>query len=392
MNNMDEGTNPVAGQGSGLDVFKVADLLVSRAVETHADEIDIIGYYGSYAQGTARATSDLDIFYIPAEGKDPPVGRTVLVQGILFDFWPIRWETMEGFATGRLRGWSLAPAIVHHARVIRSRNEDQAARFAALKQKVLDLQEPAARPVMIRRALEEFRNVLAYVGNLRLAVASGDLTDVRYAGWKVILSVWECLALANQVFFDRGWGHLLEQIPRLNSRPADLEALFVAIGTSPDPAEIADSAERLTLGTRRVLRELQETLTHSRTVQEMFSGSYPEIKDGLGKILSACQKQLPLAASAAAWAAQSDLSLMLNDLRSSSDFSSFNLYSEFGLLYRELGFPDLMRVPSTDLSQLEAQVSLLDDRLRQWLQDQSVELCEFETLEAFERSLASSGA
>ena len=103
-----------------LDVFRVADLLVSRATQAHGADIDLIAYYGSYAQGVAGSNSDLDTIYIPAEGKDPPVQCTILVQGILFDFWAIRWNTMEGFATGRFRGWSLAPAIVHHARPLYS--------------------------------------------------------------------------------------------------------------------------------------------------------------------------------------------------------------------------------------------------------------------------------
>ena len=44
-----------------------------------------------------------------------------------------------------------------------------------------------------------------------------------------------------------------------------------------------------------------------------------------------------------AWFAQLDLSLMLNSLRSGANSGDFNLYSEIASVYRELGFPDLMR-------------------------------------------------
>ncbi len=384
--------DPGGNSKTGLDVFKVADLLVSRSIATHGDDIDLIAYYGSHAQGVARAGSDLDIFYVPAEGKDPPVGRTVLVEGLLFDFWAIRWETLEGFATGRIRGWSFAPAIIHHARTLYARGEAQRARLDALKQKVLDLQAPEARPGMIQRALDAFSPVLAHLGNLRLAVAggeiAGDFADVRHAGWKVILAAWECLALANQAFCDQGWGKLLEQIPRLRTRPDNLEALITTISTSRDPALIAGAAEDLALGTRRALRDLQQTLAADRTAPAGWGGAYPEIHDGLGKVLAACAGQRPVAASATAWFAQFDLSLMLNSLRSGANGWDFNLYSEIAPVYRELGFPDLMRASAGELPTLAAQAGLLDAGLRTWLRAQNIDLGEFETLGAFERSLA----
>ena len=327
MNNLIANITHEPAQDSAPDVFTTAQLLIDRALETYPEEIDIIAYYGSYAQGRATATSDLDFFYIPADGKNPPVGHTILVNGILFDFWAIGWDTLEGFATGQVRGWSFAPALVHHAKILHARGEAQAARFAALQQKVLELQSPQARPQMIRRALEAFPKALAHLGNLRLAVAAGDIADIRYAGWQVILSTIECLALANQVFFDRGWNGMLEQLSRLHVQPDGLEAAIVTISTSADPAQIASSAERLVLGTRQILRDLQQTLPAQAAIGEIFESSYPEIKDGIRKVLKACERQQPVAASAAAWAIQSELSFMLSDLEHPGS-QPFNRYSE----------------------------------------------------------------
>lgn len=385
VNNIEVHMNDEMRDGRALDVFKIADLLVSRAVATHGEEIDLIAYYGSYAQGTAGADSDLDIFYVPADGKNPPVGRTFLVAGRLFDFWAIGWDTLAGFATGRARGWSFAPAIVHHAKLLYARSAEQAARFAALQQQVLDLQKPQARSEMIQRALDKFPAVLAHLGNLRLAIAADDLADARHAGWQMILAVWECLALANQTFGDQGWGHMLEAIPRLQARPDDLEALLVIVGTAVNPTVIANAAEKLALETRQVLRALQNSLTASQAVHEQFANGYPEIKDGLRKIVVACERQRPFAANVAAWFIQYELSLMLNALQNSADYSNFNLYSEFAARYRQLGFPDLMQASGGDLATLAAQARLLDDRLRQWLGAEAVDLCEYETFADFAR-------
>ena len=46
---MSNTTDPGGNSKTGLDVFKVADLLVSRSIATRGDDIDLIAYYGSHA-------------------------------------------------------------------------------------------------------------------------------------------------------------------------------------------------------------------------------------------------------------------------------------------------------------------------------------------------------
>ena len=94
-----------------LGVLAVADLRVSEVIGCYADEVGFIAYYGSYSQGTAGPGSDLDIFYIPAEGKRPPVGRAVLIAGLLFDFWPIRWDTCAGTCLCLVPRGRVGPAV-----------------------------------------------------------------------------------------------------------------------------------------------------------------------------------------------------------------------------------------------------------------------------------------
>ncbi len=370
-----------------VDVFKVADLLVSHAIASHGNDVDVIGYYGSYAKGVARDSSDFDIFYIPREGTNPPIARTFMVDEILFDFWAITWDTMEGFATGRNRGWARAPGIVHHSKLLHTRSDQQVARFAELKQQVLDLQKPEARAHMIRRALDAFSKVTAHLGALRFAAAGHSLADVRHVGFKTTLAVQECLALANQKFFDQGWHSNLDQLRELHHRPADIEPLIVTIATSSDQAQIVSACEQLASGTREVLRRLQASLPAEATVQECFGRSYPEIKDMILKVVASCERRQQVAASAAAWFLQNDLAMMLNSVQNGGGHGDFNLYGEIASVYGHAGLPDLMQCGSDDPDELAGLAKVLDERLREWLSRHSVALHEFNDVEELKRSL-----
>lgn len=51
------------------DAMAIANILVDRIKRTYKDDIALVAYYGSYAQGKATSLSDLDMFFIPCTEK-----------------------------------------------------------------------------------------------------------------------------------------------------------------------------------------------------------------------------------------------------------------------------------------------------------------------------------
>jgi predicted nucleotidyltransferase len=344
-----------------FDPLEIAQELVARTVASHGADVDLIAVYGSRAQGAAREDSDLDLFYVPREGADPPVARTFRLEGLLFDFWPIRWEMLRGFATGHLRGWAFAPALVHHARPIHVRTEGAAARLEEAKALILERLRPEARPRMLERAAEAFRELLADLGAVRLA-SRGNLADVRAAGWTMIRSTFECLALANQSFFDRGFAAACRQLERLAHRPPELATAIDAVAVSGDAGEIVLSCEAVAGGTDRLLRELR-TATKTVSVREAFGRVYPELADMVRKLVDACARQERHAAGVEAWTLRAEL-------------HAFLARTDAGL---EL--PDLAGPGAADLDELASRARETDRRLRRFLVEQGVDLGEIESLD-----------
>jgi len=368
------------------DVFAVAELLIDHLKKNHGDEVDLVAYYGSYAQGVAAEHSDLDFFYVPAAGCNPPIARCFLLDGRLFDFWPLSWQTLAGFATGTLRCWAFAPALVYHAQVLYARSDEAVERLGGLKGQVSALQQEGAKAQMLERALERFVEAQAHMEELHQGLDRGGLAAVRCASWQIIEGLWETLALANQVFFDRGFHQSLAQVQRFEHRPADMGTLLETAATSPMSAEVVAATEALTRGTRQVLMRLQKSLPSS-SIGDVFDGAYPELKDALGKVLALCGAGERVAALAAAWSVQREVDELLASTRYSAVDMRFNRHDEVTAAFRSLALPNLLADESLELDVLATAIEHMDKALRELLSRNGVALNEFADLSELKKAL-----
>jgi hypothetical protein len=358
------------------DVFKIADILVSHAVRVHGNDIALIVYHGSYARGTATSTSDLDIYYVPDEGKEESLSTTFVIGDLPYDFECMPWKDLEDIANAKSRNpWVVSASQVADAKVLYCRSDADLEHFNALKTRIAELTRSESRGYMVERGLEEFKTTLFQLGQMRLAVAHNDMPGLHLAGWQFICSAVNCLALVNQTYFSKGWGANMPQILEMRQRPADLETMLNGILQPQSPNQVMEQADQLALQVRKTLLTAQASLAEPSDAKEAFVDFYFDVHEYKTKILSACGRGDRLAASAAAFALQELICALMNKVDKGFFGTDFNLLGEYLDGYQKAGFPDLtMFAAQGDLPALVRQVQLLDEKARDWFTNNSVEL------------------
>lgn len=366
------------------DVFKIADILISHATRVHDGEIALVAYHGSYARGTATPTSDLDIYFVPDDGKAESLSTTFVIDDLPYEFECLSWQRLEDIANAKSRfPWAISASQVADAKVLYCRSDADLERFNALKERIAELTRPENRRYMVERALEEFKTSLFQLGQMRLADAQNDLPGLHWAGWQLVCSAVNCLALVNQTYFSKGWGSNMPQILALAQKPTDLEIMLNGILQPQSTDRVIEQADRLVMEVRKTLLEAQTSVAERSEAKEVFVDFYFDVHEYKTKVLSACARGDRLTASAAAFALQQLLCELMNKVDKGFYGTDFNLLGEYLNGYQKAGFPDLTEFAAQgDLPALARQVQLLDEKAREWFGSRSVELNILDSKEA----------
>jgi hypothetical protein len=340
------------------DVFKVADLFVDLVRREAPADVALIVYYGSYATGTATATSDLDLFYIPDEGKESAMYerlyRSVIYQDRAFEFWPVSWAFAERIASGQ-HHWCVAPSIIANARVLYARSEADTQRFAALQAQIAAQQKPENRGAMIKQAHDAFQPATQALYRVQVAADQGDLIGVRWACTQLVDALLDALALLNQTFFAKNWASDMTQLAQLTIQPDDLAARIEALITTADLDAAHRQAARLTADVRAVITAETRTLHEEADLAGMLAGYYAAIQEYANKILTACARGNRVNAHVVAAQMQQEWANMLAYGVGGVPYSSLHVFAEFRAVVDDLGMPDLApALRADDLDRLAA--------------------------------------
>ena len=129
-----------------IDISRTTEILKEALLRDLGDEVDLIFLCGSYLKGTTHKYSDLDLLYVPVH-ESTWHSITVLVDDIMIDFYPMHWPRLEEMANFD----NVGSSVLLKSQIVYQRSEDVAERFRALPERLCALQQPDARPAMLRR-------------------------------------------------------------------------------------------------------------------------------------------------------------------------------------------------------------------------------------------------
>ncbi len=363
-----------------VDVFAVADIIVRHIKQRYSQDVAIVGYYGSYLQGRATERSDLDFFFIPATPRGREVELQFVIDEIGFDFWPIAWERAERMAA--FEEWNTT--IIADCELLYVRADEDRERFMKLRETIGTMGDSAATARLTHKAEEAMKECLVGLGRMRLVKDLDDLTYCRMLAQDMAVNIFKALALLNQTYFTRGWGHYREQVRAFRHKPEQLDQHLDMLMYSRSAQEICHACEQLTLSTLNLIAERYGSLESVRSYSERMKGYYEEERGMLNKLLTACENRHYETAFFAATGVQDGLARMLYAAEYGR-WPGVSDWMECREIYGRFKYPDLVTLlDPTDYEPLRIAVEDLITRLQEHMDAEGVEINRFDTVADFE--------
>jgi hypothetical protein len=169
----------------------------------------------------------------------------------------------------------------------------------------------------------------------------------------VLVSAWECLALANQAYFDEGLAKSIRLLDRFRSRPDDLEACVASLLHASTTDQVLVAAETLVADVGDVLRVLEGTGQAPPTPDPAAIGRvYPELHDAVRKVVDACAHGDVARATVEAWLLQRDVDATLLGVDTGPAGNLRCAHVDAGPVREALGLVDLLAIPARALADL----------------------------------------
>ncbi|MHB8071223.1 MAG: nucleotidyltransferase domain-containing protein [Candidatus Cryosericum sp.] len=360
------------------DLAAVAELLVDRVRTFYPQDVAIIACYGSYVQGRATATSDLDIFFIPRTPRGLEAALQFLLEGVGFDFWPVSWERAE-----RMAGFDDAlSTLIMDSRVLYACTPEDRQRFEALRSRAASMEDPAQRAAMLQKASRRLLNCRGDCAAFSLPAVRANLTATRLVAGKVMTGVLESLALLNQTHYTRGPGQSMDEVHQLTLKPDGFEEALHGIVTASDTEVIAGLCSQLVSATRALIITNEAAAAPAQVWHDALGGFVEELTGMINKLVHACDTTDLNTAFFAALSLQYETAVALAAAQGGTSTGTLTTWDDYAGAYVHAGLPDLVGlVGSATLSDLRQATLAFQKQLMGVLNEHQVPVRVFATLE-----------
>jgi len=360
------------------DLMKVADIIKNRIEKDYVDDVSIFAYYGSYAQGTNDAYSDLDFFFIPKSERGKELTLSFLIDGSSFDLFPISWERIA-----RIVGLEQPlTAVLTKSKVIYSASEEDLLRYETFVDKLDRMYDPVNSEFMLSKSDSYVKDSIVNLYNMEYETQ--DTTSMKIESQKLLLNILHAVSLANNKYFVKSLGAFAGEAFKYDHLPQDFEKLVLEIIQSNETELILSLSKQLLTNTKNFVQDKILQSSEIEPYETLFVGYYEELKAGLDKVIRACDAGDVTTAFIRGAAIQEETARFLCKSELGPWFERSDSYASHKSFHQQHIGIDLM-AHMNDLESLKKDVMTYDAKFRSFLESKGIKIADFESLEAFEK-------
>jgi predicted nucleotidyltransferase len=351
-----------------MDFLKMAEIFVEHIKKEYPNDIAIVAYYGSYAQGTQHPNSDFDLFFIPATKRGKVLNDCIILDGIGIDFFPISWERAENIANFEEN----IVSVIADCKLLYSRSIEDKERLEFLQETITSYQKPEKRKLMLDKAYQELNKVYPHLYKLRHIK---DPSEQRSQAFHALTGILQSIVFMNQSYLKSGWGKNFKQIFSMKYQPDGLKELVYQVINSKTKKEMLETLEKLCNRTSKLLKTEKDKLCPKYSFKYVFEDFYEELRSTFLKIETACDNNQTETAFCAAAILQDEVKSCLHTIGDPTIEKQFSKIEPLREYY-----------PS-DLQKLKKATKRYEKELVQLLKSKNVPITELDNLEQFRKYL-----
>ena len=363
-----------------FDIDTLQSMLIEHAKTVLGDKLDLVFIYGSSLTNKRHRYSDFDISFVPSDTNVWDGGITVILDGIMLDFYPIHWSRLEAMSCMDVMGGT----ILYNSSLVYSRNEESKVKFDNLRSGLERNLSFDKRKDMIYKSMAQLKS--ASYQHFLISCSKGNSLECMFHAKNLVNELLLSLSQLNQQCIDT---RKRDQINSLKLVPKDFMKLIDQLLYETGQENIEDLSFNLLNMTRELLVSEQRKLkNNAKDIKEALNEGYPEFKGDLQRTEIACEREDLL--SSAYLLCIHEFMIHLAPAVEGVEYNEFNAMSDYFMDLAVEGFPDLVPyVQKKDFNGLKKGLMEFDQALRVFHRKHEIPLYEYGSLEDLDKFIKS---